>query len=166
MIKKTTPLNEILKIGTNCNRRNNCCKHGTGFLVNGDLEKISSFLGLKEQEVKEKYLVEKQLFNRQMLRPKIKGDKPFGECIFFDNGCKIHDVKPLQCKIGNCSIDGEELSAWFLLNYIVDKNDAESIREYDIYLKSGGKKIEGGELKDLVPDEETLKKILNFEILK
>jgi len=53
-----------------------------------------------------------------------------------------------------------------MLNYLVNKNDPESIRQYAAYLKSGGKTIPGGKLEELIPDKEKLKKILNFEQLK
>ena len=87
--------------------------------------------------------------------------------VFFgDIGCKIHKVKPLQCRIGNCGEHGEELSIWFMLNYLVNTKDPESIRQYNIYLQSGGKTIPGGNLEELIPDKEELKKILNFEQLK
>jgi hypothetical protein len=53
-----------------------------------------------------------------------------------------------------------------MLNYFVNKNDPESIRQFNAHLKSGGKTLPGGELKDFVPDEKKLKKILSFEMLK
>ena len=160
------PLKEVIKLGKTCQRRNNCCKHGSGFLIPEDLDKIANELKLTQDELKKKFLEEKELFNKKMLRPKLKSKMPYGECIFFDDGCKIHSVKPLQCKTGNCSEVGEELAAWFMLNYIVDKDDAESIRQYALYLKSGGKVIPGGKLEDLVPDQDMLKKILDYTILR
>jgi Fe-S-cluster containining protein len=166
MITKNTPLNEILKIGSVCQRRNHCCKFGSGFLVGDDLKNIAESLGITEEWVKKKYLEEKELYNKKLLRPKLKSKKPYGKCIFFKDGCSIHQVKPLQCRVGNCNEQGQELSVWFMLNYVVDKNDPESIRQYASYLKSGGKVISGGKLEDLVPDKEELKKILNFEQLK
>ncbi len=165
-IKRNTSLKTILKIGSVCQRRNHCCKFGSGSLVGDDLKKIADFLGMSGGELKKKYLVEKELFNTKFLRPKLKSDKPYGKCVFFDNGCKIHSVKPLQCKVGNCGENGEDLGIWFMLNYRVDKNDPESIRQYADYLKSGGRTIPGGKLEELVPDKDELKKILSFEKLK
>ena len=49
-----------------------------------------------------------------------------------------------------------------MLNHFVNKDDAESIRQYASYLKSGGKTLEGAELKELVPNKEKLRKILEF----
>ena len=134
----------------------------------GDFEKISKFLKISPEKLKDKYLIEREMFNKRLFRPRLKDqDKPYGECIFFDGkGCKIHKVKPLQCRIGSCSENGEELSIWFLLNYIVDVDDPESIRQYASYVKNGGKVIPGGKLSDMVPDKKKLARILNYEIFR
>ena len=109
-------------------------------------------------------------FNTKLFRPKIiRKNKPYGKCVFFDEniGCKIHEVKPLECRVSmGCKDYGEQISLWFMLNNFVNSNDAESIRQYNTYLKSGGKTLPAAELKDLVPDMEKLKKILSFQILK
>lgn len=52
-----------------------------------------------------------------------------------------------------------------MLNHQVNVNDPESIRQYAIYLKTHTT-IPGGELEELVPDKERLRKILDFTILK
>lgn len=163
-ITKETPLKEILELGKTCSQKNNCCKHGSGCLSRDDLKDIAKFLGVAEEKLKEEYLEETEKFNTKLLRPRIiRKDKPYGRCIFFDNGCKIHEVKPLECKVGNCGKHGEELSKWFMLNYCVNANDPESIRQYAIYLKTN-KTLKGGELKNMVP-KEMLRKILSFEVL-
>ena len=184
-IKKNTPLKEVLRLGRECRRRNNCCSYGSGCLAGNDIKNIAKFLrtteirgisvvseitkeflNITEKELKEKYLEEVEKFNTKLLRPKlIRKDKPYGRCIFFDgSGCKIHKAKPLECKIGNCGEHGEELSKWFMLNYCININDPESIRQYAIYLKTN-RTLKGGELKNLVP-KERLRKILSFEVLK
>lgn len=167
-ISKKTQLSEILKLGQDCKQCGYCCSNGSGFLIGDDMRNIAEFLGITEKEVKEKYLEEKELFNTRLLRPRLKtNDKPYGECIFLENKkCRIHKVKPLQCRVGNCNEYGERLGIWFMLNHLVNTNDPESIRQYAAYLKAGGKTIKRGELEDLVPDKETLKKILNFKKLK
>jgi len=126
-------------------------------------------LNISEEELQKNFLEEFEKFNTKSLRPKLlRKGKQYGVCVFYDEkvGCKIHEVKPLQCKLGNCKEYGEELSIWFLLNYFVDVNDPESIRQYNEYLKSGGKLIPGGNLEELVPDKEKLKKMLSFDMLK
>ena len=157
-----------MRLGQECRQCAHCCSHGSGFLIGNDKKNIAEFLKITEKEFKEKYLEEKELFNTKLSRPKLKtNDKPYGECVFLqDKKCKVHTVKPFQCRVGNCNEHGEELSQWFMLNYLVNKDDPESIRQYAAYLKSGGKTIPGGKLEELVPDKEKLKKILNFERLK
>jgi len=168
MIQKNTPPSEILKLSQQCRQCGHCCSHGSGFLIGNDIKNIAEYLKITEKELKEKYLEEKELFNTKLLRPKLKTkDKPYGKCVFLDDKkCKIHQVKPLQCRVGNCNEHGEQLSQWFMLNYQINKDDPESIRQYASYLKSGGKTIPGGKLEELIPDKEKLKKILNFEQLK
>jgi Fe-S-cluster containining protein len=167
MLKRKTPLREVLKLGTVCRQRNHCCRFGSGFLVGEDLKNIAAFLKKDEKQVITEYLEEKELFNTKRLRPKLTSDKPYGECIFFNGkGCSIHEVKPLQCRVGNCSEHGEALSKWFMLNYLVNPKDPESIRQYASYLASGGKTIPGGKLNELVMDKEKLREILTFKKLK
>src|SRR3989338_7015232 len=162
-----TPLSEILRNGQSCDKCGHCCSHGSGFLVEDDIKHISSFLRISEQELKEKFLEEKELFNTKRLRPKLDSKKPYGPCIFLkDNRSSKHEVKPLQCRIGTCKGSGEEQGIWFSLNYLVNKDDPESVRQYSLYLKSGGKTIPGGRLEELVPDKEKLDKMLNFQMLR
>ncbi len=168
MITKTTPLKDILELGRECKRAANCCRHGSGALAGDDLKNISGFLKITEKELKKEYLEEIEKFNTKRLRPKLKREgKPYGPCVFLDGkDCKIHHVKPLECKVGNCSKNGEKLSLWFMLNYFVNKNDPESIRQFSSYLKTGGKTLPGGKLEELVPEKNRLKKILSYKILK
>lgn len=172
MLNKNTPLKEVLELAHPC-KCDSCtvgCKHGSGFLVDEDIKKITKFLQIEEEVLKKEFLEEVEKFNTKLFRPRIiRKNKPYGKCIFFDEeiGCKIHEVKPQECKISmGCKDYGEQLSLWFMLNNFVNKNDPESIRQYAVYLKSGNKTLSGAELKDLVPDEEKLNKILSFEILK
>jgi len=172
MIGKKTSIKEVLELGHPC-KCDACsvgCRHGSGFLINEDIPKIANFLKISEEVLKKEFLEEVEKYNTKLFRPKIiRKNKPYGKCIFFDEetGCKVHEVKPQECKVSmGCKPYGEQLSVWFMLNNFVNENDAESIRQYASYLKSGGKILEGAELKDLVPDEDKLNKILKFEILK
>lgn len=172
MIQKNTPLKDVLKLAApcRCNSCNHGCKFGSGSLAGDDAKNIAKFLGISEQELKMGFLEDVELFNKKLLRPKLirEKNKPFGRCVFFDDekGCTIHEVKPLECKTSiQCKDYGEDLSVWFMVNNVVDANNAESIRQYAQYLKSGGKVIPGAELHNLVPDKEKLQKILNYEIL-
>lgn len=169
MITKATPLRVVLEIAKECEKCGHCCKFSSGALVDNDIKSIAEFLGIDEKTLIKDYLEEVEKFNTKRLRPKIiRGKLPYGCCIFYDpkQGCKIHPVKPLECKVRNCGPYGEELSIWFMLNYWVNPNDPESIRQFSIYLKTGGKTIPGGTLEELVPNKKRLKKILSYEVLK
>ena len=166
MINKNTKLKKVLELGKSCKKCGHCCSHGAGALADDDLAKIAKFLKTTEKELKKTCLEEVERFNTTRLRPVlIKKDKPYGRCVFFDNkkGCKIHTVKPLECKVGSCSDEhGEQLSLWFMLNYFVNAKDPESVRQYASYLKTSGKTLKG----ELVPDKKKLNEILKYEILR
>ena len=169
-LAKNTPVKEVLKLSHPC-KCEACtvgCRHGSGFLIDEDVPKIAKFLNVSEEVLKKEFLEEIEKFNTKRYRPKIlRKNKPYGKCIFFDEeiGCRIHEAKPLECKVSmGCKGYGEQLSLWFMLNHFVNNDDAESVRQYASYLKSGGKTLEGAQLKDLVPDKEKLRKILEFDI--
>ena len=171
-LTKNTPVNEVLKLTHPC-KCEACtvgCRHGSGFLVEEDIEKIAKFLEITEDVLKKEFLEEVEKFNTKKYRPRIlRKEKQYGRCIFFDReiGCKIHEVKPLECKVAmGCKSYGEQLSLWFMLNHFVNEKDPESVRQFATYLKSGGKTLPGGNLEELVPDKEKLRKILQYEMLK
>lgn len=169
MIEKDTPKEAVLELGKKCKKCGYCCTNGSGTLADEDLKKMADFLEISEEKLKKEYLEEIEKFNTKRFRPRMerKKGKTHGKCIFLkDNACIIHEVKPLECKIGNCNEHGEELSLWFTLNYFVNANDPESIRQYHTYLKSGGKTLPGGEIRKLVPDEKKLQRILCFDVLR
>ncbi len=170
-LKKNTPLKDVLGLGHPC-KCGACsigCQHGSGALVREDYPRIAKFLGIIEEELKKNFLEEIEKFNTKRHRPKIlRKGKPYGKCIFYDEkiGCKVHEVKPLECKLSmGCKPYGEQISVWFMLNHFVNKDDAESVRQYASYLKTGGKLLQGAELENLMPDKEKLRKILSFEII-
>lgn len=171
VINKEDPLKKVLELGRcelgkDCDKCNQACQQGSGCFVDEQLSEVAEFLGVSEKELKEKYLEEVTKFNTTLWRPKIKKKgKPYGECIFWGGGCKIHEVKPLECQLATHKKVGEETSVWFMLNYFVNEHDAESVREWAQYIKSGGRVIPGGSLRDLVPDKKRLKKILNYKEL-
>lgn len=167
MITKQTLLQDILRIGQSCNRCGHCCNYGSGSLVGKDAKNIAKFLGISGEKLKTEYLEKVEKFNTVRLRPiTLKKGKPYGRCIFYTKkGCKINPVKPLECKVGNCGKYGEQLSIWFALNYFLNINDPESIRQYSIYLKTHPT-ISGGKLEEIIPNKEELQKILSFIKLK
>ena len=173
MITKNTPLKDVLKLAApcKCSACSHGCKYGSGSLAGGDSKHIAKFLDVSEEDLKKGFLEEVELFNKKVLHPKLirEKNKPYGKCVFFDDeqGCTIHDAKPLECKTSiQCKDYGEDLSVWFMVNNVVDASDAESVRKYAHYIKAGGKIIQGASLEEFVPDKERLKKILSYGILK
>jgi Fe-S-cluster containining protein len=102
-----------------CDKCSHGCTMGSGFFIDEQLPKVAKFLKISEDKLKKQYL-EKPL-HINLHRPKFP--KPFGKCVFFDGKkCKIHKVKPLQCKISSgCSGKGVENNKWFIENHILQK---------------------------------------------
>ena len=168
-LSKHTPYEYIEKLAKDCKRCGDCCSYGSGFILPDEIEKLSRKVGLKRETFTQDFLVETEVFNKVVYKAKTKSkDKPFGPCIFFDEkeGCTVHEFKPVHCTLSKgCGGYGEYLSEWFTLNYILNPNDPEAIRQWAQYLKNNGT-LPGGNLIELVPDKDKLKKILNYEIIK
>lgn len=167
-IAKETSIKKVLELGKiSCNDCDHCCRFGGGYLLPEEIKEASKKLGLSEEEFKKDYIEETERFNTKLFRFKsIKEKNNYGPCIFLKNKkCAIHEFKPLYCRIGTCSKDGGEITKWFDVNFCVNANDPESIRQYASFLKSSTA-IDGGELKELVEDEKKLKKILSYRVLK
>ncbi len=168
-ITKETPLQTLLELtpACRCHACSNSCRLGSGVLAPGDLEKIAAFLKEKPAAVRKKYFEEVTVYNKKVLRPKLlRNGKPFGKCVFFDEkkGCTVHPVKPLECKLAmGCKPYGEESIQWFFLNYVVDPEDSQSIREYAQHLQYTTA-LPGGKLTDLIKDKKELKKMLDGEM--
>ena len=159
MLTRKTKLNEILKLSSGCKKCGKCCGFSSGFLLDEDVSRIAKFLKIAEKEFIGKYLEKKEMYGKQVHRIK-------APCAFLENSqCKIHDAKPLNCRIATCKPVGEEISAWFMLNYFVDEKNPQSIRDWKICLECGGKNIPGGNLEEIVPDKTRLKRILDYEVL-
>lgn len=153
-----------------CHACENSCNFGSGAFADGEVERLAKSLNLSEEEAKEKYLEVIERFNTKRFRPKIlrENDKPYGKCVFYDKekGCKIHEVKPLECKIAmGCKAYGEELILWYDLNHFLDRKNIESLRQYRNYLESGGKALPGAQFNEVFT-EEILKKIDSYDDLK
>lgn len=75
-----------------CRRCGDCCKgFGGTYLSPADVERISSFIGVSQREFLRGYCT-------------LSGGKPIiaqaetGYCIFWDQLCTIHPVKPRMCR--------------------------------------------------------------------
>ena len=163
-LSRKTPVNEALKLGKHdCSNCVHCCSFGSGYVLNEEVARLARDMKITEKELKEKYLDEIKAYDTDVYRFKQikKKNMPHGRCILLTRqGCPIHDIKPLHCKITNCGPEGEHLSIWFALKYLVDPNNHESVRQWRDHLKTHPT-IEGGKLEDIVPDKQKLKEILN-----
>ena len=76
-----------------CQRSGRCCRGEPGVVwVNKkEIEKISSFLGITQDEFARYYL---RSFNDRFSLV----EHGHGDCVMYDNGCKIYDVRPSQCR--------------------------------------------------------------------
>ena len=169
-VTKDTPEEMIVQhagtcpVSNDCKSCGKCCQYGTGHLIDSDMPKIAAFLGITEEELKEKYLEQVEKFHKILWKPKTT-KKPFGPCVFYKDGqgCGIHEVKPKQCLTGSWNNESDQLVQWFYLNYAVEVDDPESIRQWASYLEFNPEVIVGGTLEELVPDKEKLKEILGRE---
>ena len=175
LISKNTPKEEILKID-NPNPFNHCL-FSSGYVLNEEIKEIADFLGISEEELVNKYLEETERFGRKVHRIKQEKKKintsegkvelPHGKCAFYDErfGCLLGDKRPLFCKLSNHPLFSKSLIEWFDLNFIVDPQDPQSLREWMTYLKfHNNDVIPGGELESLAPKEK-INSILKFEHL-
>ena len=168
MLTMNTDMEKVMKLThpCRCPKCENSCKYGSGALVNDDMKKLAKFLQVTEKKLKKKFLEKITKFNTTLFRPKLEreDDKPYGRCVFYDEvkGCTIHPAKPTECRIAmSCKKYGEELITWFNLNYYLNPDDPESLRQYKLYLESGGKTLPGAEL-----SKETMEKLDNYNDLK
>jgi len=167
-ITKSTTKEAALKIGSECQKCGRCCTYGSGFMLEPEAEKIAEFLKMPKDKFVKGFLEETEIFHMKIfkIRSLKKKDAPYGPCMFLDKKlCKIHDVKPLHCRVCNCK-DGDDRHVWFMVNHCLNIYDPESVRQYNSYLETGGKVIPGAEMEKLFPDNELLKKILSYERFK
>lgn len=75
-----------------CTRCGDCCKgYGGTYLTESDINTISAFIGISALEFLRRYCV-------------LSGQRPIlaqqanEYCIFYDQGCCIHEVKPRMCR--------------------------------------------------------------------
>ncbi|MBU0980725.1 MAG: YkgJ family cysteine cluster protein [Nanoarchaeota archaeon] len=168
MISKDTKREKALEIAKECEACGHCCKHASGILIEDEKKALARHFRLSEEEFESKYLEDTERFNTKIKRfRQIRSkQRPHGQCIMLapTGKCTIHKVKPLYCRITNCNDAGEQLTVWFALNYFININDAESIRQWAQYLKSHST-IPGGELDSLVPHKQKLDMMLSHDML-
>lgn len=167
-ITKNTPETRVAALGSECTRCNHCCTIDSGILFEEDITRIADSLQMPRDEFTRTYLEPHERFHTKCWKLKqIREDQiPFGRCILLgEEGCTVHDTKPKYCRLlSTASKHGQQLAAWFALNYFVNPTDPESIRQWAVYLRTHPT-IPGGQLHELVPDKERLRRILSYEEL-
>ena len=169
LLKKDTTADEVLKIGEKCNKCGKCCMHGSGFVLDSEVSKIAAFLNMPKEKFAKEFIEESEIFHTTVFKFKsLKEEgKPYGPCSFQKKSlCSIQEVKPLHCRIGNCGEHGDDLHVWFMLNYLLNVHDPESVRQYDSYIKTGGKILPGAELSRLFKDKVVLDSILSYDRIR
>src|SRR5262249_27242391 len=76
-----------------CTKCGHCCTGAPGYVwvKISDLYRIAEFLGIRVRDFARQYV------RRVDVRMSLI-ELPNGSCIFYDNGCKIYPVRPLQCR--------------------------------------------------------------------
>lgn len=76
-----------------CTKCGKCCTGSPGYvwLTIPEIYRIAEFLGIRDHELVRDYV--RKVGERLSLI-----EKPNGECIFYEDGCKIYPVRPTQCR--------------------------------------------------------------------
>ncbi len=75
-----------------CQKCGDCCKgYGGTYVTEDDINSIASFIGIPPHEFKARYC---SISNNRLLLTQ----KEDGYCVFWDNICTIHPVKPKMCR--------------------------------------------------------------------
>lgn len=84
--------------GCKCPECVECCTRDPGWFVPDEIAQTASFLKLSEVDFVKKFCQEHVFDDAIVISPAAKPGKT--ECIFLsrDGMCKIHDVKPFECK--------------------------------------------------------------------
>ena len=116
---------------TGCIRRGLCCRTNPGWFAPGEVEKAAKLLELPADEFVRTYLiidaveledegrvevfapVKLDRFGKPAFAPATRVDDWYrtlpGSCIFFaDNGCRIYEARPIECRAYLCSNLPEE----------------------------------------------------------
>ena len=166
-ITKHTPETRIAELGKECTGCGHCCKVDSGILFEEDVTRIADYMKIPRDDFIKEFLEEHERFHTKCWKLKqIREDgKPFGRCVLLDedNKCSVHEAKPRYCKLlSTASKHGQQLAVWFALNHFVNPHDPESVRQWAAYLRTHPT-IPGGQLHELIPEEQRLRRILSYE---
>jgi uncharacterized protein len=81
----------------NCQKCSACCRHEPGavFLRKEDVELITNFLYIPEEDLLKKYCRGLLKGEKNIVALKEKANY---DCIFWDKKCTIYEARPLQCR--------------------------------------------------------------------
>ncbi len=180
-ITRMTSREQILSVASNKARPGKVCEVSPGYVKEDEAKEMAAKLGISLQELKDAFLREVRAYNTRLYKPKHEPKKirlgdsltgaihnaPHGSCVFLDknqegHACMLGEKMPLHCRIATHETHGEKLHVWYMLNHAVNSDDPRSLREWAIYLKTHPT-IPGGQLEDLVPDEDRLRSILEAD---
>jgi Fe-S-cluster containining protein len=162
-ITRNTTEKKILELSSCPDRCGNCCVYGSGYILEQEISALAKNIRMDEQEFRNNCLEKSHYKKAKKIKTIKESRKPYGRCMFYDNEkkCTIHGFKPLHCRVGTCNIYGEEIGIWFMVNYLIDFDDPDEVRQYESFLKSH-KTILGAEITKIVP-KKTLDKIRKYE---
>jgi Fe-S-cluster containining protein len=150
VVSKSTTADDAMRLGICPNRCGHCCINGSGYVLESEKAKVAKHLGLTTKDFERDFLEPTQYKKAKRFRQVRKEGKPHGHCIFLtDKGCSIQDVKSLHCRIATCTVAGEDLANWYLVNYLIDWNDDDDVMKYMQYEKSRTP-IKGGRTSELI----------------
>lgn len=99
MIKKSTELKEVLKIGKECKKCGHCCKHSSGFISKNEIKRLAKHFRNKEEVFIKKYLEKTVIFNNTVYKFRTR-KKPFGACILYSDKKDAQSIRSSRCIAG------------------------------------------------------------------
>jgi hypothetical protein len=69
-----------------------CCggEEGNVWVTDADIERMAPATGMPAEEFRREYV--KDVGTRKSLR-----ERPNGECVMYENGCRVYEARPEQC---------------------------------------------------------------------
>lgn len=75
-----------------CARCGSCCRGEEGYVwvTNADIERMARALGVEAGDFRRENI--REIGIRKSLR-----EKPGGDCVMYENGCRVYEARPPQC---------------------------------------------------------------------
>ena len=91
-----------------CDRCKSACQFKPGIFLPEEIKIAADYMKMTEKDFFKKYLAVDYFYDEEdilMLAPNIVGNEgnlypffPKGTCVFYEDGCTIHEVKPFECR--------------------------------------------------------------------